>query len=66
MNATDWASFGVAICTIAMFFIGSVRWLVKHYLNELKENGGSSIKDTVTRLEEKVEILYEMMLHRDK
>lgn len=66
MNASDWAAICVAVVTIVGSFVASVRWLVKHYLNELKENGGSSIKDTVTRLEEKVEILYEMMLHNNK
>jgi len=65
MNASDWAGVIVAVCSIIVFYVGSIRWLVKHYLVELKENGGGSIKDTVTRLEEKVEILYEMMLHRD-
>ena len=34
-----------------------VRWLVKHYFDEIKKelkpNSGSSIKDQVTRLEEK-------------
>ena len=66
MNASDWAAICVAVVTIVGSFVASVRWLVKHYLNELKENGGSSIKDTVTRLEEKVEILYEMMLYNNK
>ena len=65
MNASDWAGILVACCTIIVAYVGSIRWLVKHYLVELKENGGNSIKDTVTRLEEKVEILYEMMLHKD-
>jgi len=65
MNASDWAGILVACCTLVMAYVGSIRWLVKHYLVELKENGGSSIKDTVTRLEEKVEILYEMMLNKD-
>jgi hypothetical protein len=65
MNASDWASVLVAFCTITVAYVSSIRWLVKHYLIELKENGGSSIKDTVVRLEEKVEILYEMMLHKD-
>jgi hypothetical protein len=65
MNASDWASVFVAICTITVAYVSSIRWLVKHYLIELKENGGSSIKDTVVRLEEKVEILYEMMLRKD-
>jgi len=65
MNASDWAGIFVAICTITVAYISSIRWLVKHYLVELKENSGSSIKDAVNRLEEKVEIVYEMMLHRD-
>lgn len=65
MNASDWAGILVACCTIVVAYVGSIRWLVKHYLVELKENDGSSIKDTVLRLEEKVEILYEMMLNKD-
>ena len=65
MNSSDWAGIAVACCTLVVAYVGSIRWLVKHYLVELKENGGNSIKDTVTRLEEKVEILYEMMLRRD-
>jgi hypothetical protein len=43
-----------------------VRWLVKHYLYELKPNSGSSMKDSITRLDEKVEILYQMMLHKGR
>ena len=65
MNASDWAGIFVAICTITVAYISSIRWLVKHYLVELKENSGSSMKDSLNRLEEKVEILYEMMLRRD-
>jgi len=65
MNASDWAGIAVACCTLVVAYVGSIRWLVNHYLVELKENGGSSIKDSVARLEEKVEILYEMMLRKD-
>jgi len=65
MNASDWAGIFVAFCTITVAYVSSIRWLVKHYLVELKENSGSSMKDAVNRLEEKVEIVYEMMLHRD-
>ena len=64
MTSTDWAGLCVAIITIITAFVGSIRWLVKHYLNELKPNSGSSLKDSVTRLEAKVEILYEMMLQK--
>jgi hypothetical protein len=61
---TNWASFIVAIIAIVTAFAGSVRWLVKHYLNELKPNGGSSMKDSVIRLEEKVEILYQILIQK--
>ena len=66
MQAQDYATIAVAVMTILGGFIGAVKWLVKHYLNELKPNGGSSVKDSVIRLEEKVEILYQMMLQRGK
>ena len=64
MQAQDYATVAVAVLTIIGGFVGAVKWLVKHYLNELKPNGGSSVKDSVIRLEEKVEILYQMMLQK--
>ena len=66
MQAQDYATVAVAVMTIIGGFVGAVRRLVKHYLNELKPNSGSSLKDSVTRLEEKVEILYQMMLHKGR
>jgi len=64
MTAQDYAALAVAVMTLLGGFSAAVRWLVKHYLNELKPNSGSSLKDSVTRLEEKVEILYQIMLQR--
>jgi hypothetical protein len=64
MQAEDYAAIAVAVCTVIGGFTAAVRWLVKHYLNELKPNSGSSLKDSVTRLEEKVEILYQIMIQR--
>ena len=66
MAAVDYATIAVAIIAIITAFAGGVKWLVKHFLFELKPNGGSSLKDSVIRLEEKVEILYQMMLQRNK
>ena len=66
MQAQDYATVAVSVLTIIGGFLGAVKWLVKHYLNELKPNSGSSLKDSVIRLEEKVEILYQMMLQRGK
>ena len=66
MQEQDYATVAVAVMTIVGGFVGAVRWLVKHYLNELKPNGGSSVKDSIARLETKVEILYQIMIQEGK
>ena len=47
MQAQDYATVAVAVVTIIGGFATAVRWLVKHYLYELKKNGGSSMRDDV-------------------
>lgn len=54
MSLIDEAALVVSVCTIIAFASASIKWLVKHYLAELKPNGGSSIKDTISRLENKI------------
>jgi hypothetical protein len=61
MTPTDWAGLAVAIVTLVTAFAGLIRWLVRHYLNELKTNGGSSLKDKVNALEQKVDILTDIV-----
>jgi hypothetical protein len=61
MTPTEWAGVAVAITTLVTAFAGLVRWLVKHYLTELKPNGGSSIKDKVNALESKVDFLTDLV-----
>jgi hypothetical protein len=65
MTAANWAGLIVSIIVIVSAFAGSVRWLVKHYLYELKPNGGSSVKDSVNRLERQVEEIYRILLSRN-
>jgi hypothetical protein len=64
MSATDWAGLAVALMTIMAGFTGLVRWLVKHYLSELRPNGGSSLRDSVNRLEDRVDRIYEMLCEK--
>lgn len=49
----------VSIGTIISITALGIRWLVKHYFEEirkeLKPNSGSSIKDQVTRLESRID-----------
>ena len=51
MTIQDWASLIVAILTIVSTIAFGIKWLVKHYLVELKPNSGSSMKDQISRLE---------------
>ena len=64
MTAQDYATIAVAVCTIVGAFATSIRWLVKHYLAELKPNGGSSLKDSVKRLEERIDDLYKLVAEK--
>lgn len=64
MSAVDWAGFAVAVTTLIGSLAIGVRHLVKHYLSELRPNGGSSVKDQVNRLEQKVDTLYQVLIQR--
>lgn len=55
MTIQDWASLIVAILTIVSSIAFAIKWLVRHYLSELKPNSGSSLKDQVSRLEKSIE-----------
>ena len=66
MTAMDWAAFAVAMMTLLGGFTAAVRWLVKHYLNELKPNGGGSVKDQVNRLESRVDQIYLLLCEKEK
>jgi len=61
MSPNEWAGLAVAGTTLVGAVAIGVRHLVKHYLYELRPNGGSSLKDTVNALEEKVELLTELV-----
>jgi hypothetical protein len=54
MTPADWAGLIVSVTTIVASIAYGIKWLTKHYLQELKPNGGSSLKDSVRRLEEKI------------
>lgn len=64
MQIQDYATLAVAVMTIIGGIAASIRWLVKHYLNELKPNGGSSLKDSVKRLEERIDDLYKLIAEK--
>lgn len=64
MSPADWAGLAVSIITISSAFIMAIKWLVKHYLSELRPNGGSSMRDSIDRLERQVEKIMDILLER--
>lgn len=66
MSPTDIATLAVAVSTLVGSFAYGVKWLVQHYLAELKPNSGSSLKDQVNRLEERVDEIYSLLLANAK
>jgi hypothetical protein len=61
-----WAAFFVAIFTLIGGLATGVRWMVKHYLSELKPNSGSSLKDQVNRLEERMDQIFLILIDNQK
>jgi hypothetical protein len=66
MTANDQMALVVSLVTIIASFIASVRWLVKHYLSELKPdgNGGHNLEGRVARIEEKIDTLYQILISK--
>ena len=60
----DYLTIAVALIAIFSAFAGGIRWMVKHYLNELKPNGGTSIKDSMARLEQRIDDLYKLVAEK--
>jgi hypothetical protein len=58
MSANDWVAIAVGISTLLTTLLLALRWVIKSYLSELKPNSGSSIKDSINRLEKRVDDLF--------
>ena len=57
MSIADWATTVSGILAV----IAAFGWVIKHYLKELKPNSGSSMNDRLTRVETKVDIIYDIV-----
>lgn len=58
MTPSEWAGFGAGVCAVLSAVLIGLRFLVRGWLNELRPNGGSSMKDQLTRLEQRVDELF--------
>ena len=66
MTPNEWAGLAVATTTLIGALAISVRHLVKYYLSELRPNGGSSLRDSVDRLERQVEEIISILITKNK
>ena len=64
MTANEIIGIAVGVCAISTSLLVGVRFLIKSYLNELKPNGGSSMKDQINRLEQRVDDLFVLISKR--
>lgn len=69
MSVSDWVVFISGLLGVVATVSMGIRWMVKSFLMELRPNGGSSIKDSVTkntirleRLENRVDDIYRLLL----
>ena len=67
MTVQNWATLVLTILSILSIVGVGMRWILRKYiseiLSELKPNHGSSIKDQVTRLEDKMDKVFDMMIN---
>jgi hypothetical protein len=70
MTANDWAGLILTLLSIVTIVGIGTRWIVKKYVEdivyEMKPNNGSSMKDQITRLEEKTEKIFDLMIEHLK
>lgn len=64
MTFAQWATVAVSVMTLLGGVFAAIRFLVKHYLYELKPNGGSSMADRVARLEARLDDIYKFLLEK--
>ena len=58
MTANEIIGLAVGASTLIATGLLVLRWVIKAYLQELRPNGGSSMKDQLNRLEARVDDLF--------
>ena len=64
MTPADWAALVATVIGLASTLFMGLRWLVRSFLFELKPNGGSSMKDSMARMETRIDDLYKLIAEK--
>lgn len=66
MTTQDWVGMILTLLSIIAIVGIGVRWIIKNYVKQIIEevtpNGGNSMKDQITRLENKTEQIFDLMI----
>ena len=65
MSVAEWVGVIAAVFAIIGGFVGTIGWLVKHYLSELRPNSGTSMNDRVTRMENALQEIWLILVEQD-
>lgn len=65
VTPSEWAGMGVAIVTLISSFYFMVRYMVRSVMSELMPNGGNSLRDQVSRIENRLDNLYALIAGKD-
>jgi hypothetical protein len=66
MNAELIGAIASATVLILGSMFGLIKWMITKFLSELRPNSGSSMKDQITRLEERVDDIYLLIASKEK
>jgi len=66
MNAELIGAIASATVLILGSMFGLIKWMITKFLSELRPNSGSSMKDQITRLEERVDSIYLLIASKEK
>lgn len=61
MTPNDWAAVAAGVIATLTAVYSVLKIIIKNVLHELQPNSGSSMKDQVTRIEARVDRLFELL-----
>lgn len=64
MTLSDYVAVVVGILSVTASVLAALKWLIKHYLAELKPNGGGSMNDRLARVEAQIDQIYQTLLQK--
>jgi hypothetical protein len=62
----EWTAVGGFVIAILAAVYSSMRIIIKAVMSELMPNGGSSIKDQISRIEARLDYLYTQLIEQKK